>query len=74
MKSKTILAIFAMLVMSICSLTSYAQDESKSTQGYVVWEDVVYPSKISAYEKATKIQMKVYALHYNDQIKQIQLP
>lgn len=61
MKSRTVLAIFTLLVMSFCSFTSYAQDDSERYQGFVVWEDIVYPSEVEAYEKATKMQMELYA-------------
>ena len=58
MKCKTMLAIFTFLVMSICS---FAQYDSDRYQGFIVWEDVVYPSEIEAYEKAIKMQMELYA-------------
>ena len=61
MKSRTAFTVFTLIVMSICSVTSYAQDDPERYQGFVVWEDVVYPSEVEAYESAVKMQMELYA-------------
>ncbi|MCK4747584.1 MAG: hypothetical protein KAT15_11130, partial [Bacteroidales bacterium] len=61
MKYNTACTVFTLLLMSICSLPSPAQEKSEGYKGYIVWEDVVYPSKYEAYEKATKMQIELFA-------------
>jgi len=61
MKSGTRFAIFTILVMFVFYLTSFAQDDPERYQGYIVWEDAVFPSEVGNYEKATKLQMELFA-------------
>jgi hypothetical protein len=63
MNHKSVITLFALMATGLGSLMSYAQDEPKKNQGYIVWEDHVVPHKISSYEEATKLQMANYAEH-----------
>lgn len=63
MKHESLVVLFTMLVIGLSSLMSYAQDEPKKYQGVIVWEDQVFPSKASAYEKAVKMQLENIAEH-----------
>lgn len=61
MKIRTPLGILSILVMSLNSFISYSQDNPERYQGFIVWEDIVLPSEVEAYEKATQMQMELYA-------------
>ena len=60
MKSTSLIAVFTLVVMCLSSMTSVAQDEGQRYQGFVVWEDPVYPYKTEAYLEATKMQMDLF--------------
>ena len=53
--------MFTLLMASLLLLDASAQDPSRAYQGYLIWEDVVYPSKVTAYEKMTRQQVLLYA-------------
>jgi len=61
MKIRISLAILFILVMSFSSFISYAQNNPDRYQGFIIWEDIVHPSEVEAYEKATQMQMVLYA-------------
>lgn len=56
--TRWILAAGLLLISTICS---YAQSDPSQYQGYVIWEDVVYPSEAERYEEMTRKQIAFYA-------------
>jgi hypothetical protein len=60
MKLSSIHTLIALLALLIYSSTSVAQEESDHYMGYIIWEDVVFPSGVKAYEEMTKKQMLLY--------------
>jgi hypothetical protein len=61
MKRTYFLLLWALLTSGILLPGTAAQDHSNAFQGYLIWEDVVYPSKVSAYENITRKQIMLYA-------------
>jgi len=61
MKHKLGNASLALLAWMILPGSAIAQNESGGYQGYLIWEDVVYPSEVTAYENMARQQMKLYA-------------
>jgi hypothetical protein len=60
MKSNPRSAVIALLLSIILPGIAIAQVESAGYQGYLIWEDVVYPSEAVAYENMTRKQMELY--------------
>jgi hypothetical protein len=61
MKNRILFAMLTILVMGNSFYSSSAQDKTSAFQGFIVWEDAVYPSALEAYEHATKMMMALYA-------------
>lgn len=60
MKRNTILVVLSVIALNLTSLYTFSQEDPGRYQGMIVWEDVVYPSMIEAYEEATKMQIELY--------------
>jgi hypothetical protein len=52
--------ILAAMWMSVLIIPSYAQEQSIQHQGYIIWEDIVFPSRVGPYEKMVREQMALY--------------
>lgn len=63
MKSKVSLILVAGFVASLFSLTSLAQAQEQKPQLFLVWEDIVHPSKTMGYEAAMKMWVDFNAKH-----------
>jgi hypothetical protein len=61
MKRFPVLFLTAMGAVAFFSQITSAQDGSDAYQGYLIWEDAVYPSKVAEYEKFTRQQIELYA-------------
>ena len=48
-------------LLHILTICSYTQPVASQYQGYVIWEDKVYPSEAERYEEMTRKQMALYA-------------
>lgn len=59
MKIKFAFPICTILVLTICSLSAFSQEEEKDMNGYLLWEDHVNPADFDTYEKAVKMQMEL---------------
>jgi hypothetical protein len=53
--------LIILLIFSISPLHTQGQGTSDPFNGYVIWEDRVYPSEAVSYEEMTKKQMDLYA-------------
>jgi len=51
------------VLLPLFALNVLAQDEKPDTQGLLIWEDEVPPSKAEAYEAGTKTMLKMYGEH-----------
>jgi hypothetical protein len=62
---KKLIAMSTLILLALCLFTmmSHAQDEPKKYQGYVVWEDRVFPSHAEAYETVVKKQIALIREH-----------
>jgi hypothetical protein len=63
MKGKVSIVLMVGLVVSLCALTTWAQDEEKKAQAYFVVDVLVKPSMISKYEAAVKLMVSLYSQH-----------
>jgi hypothetical protein len=61
MKRKILCLSAVLWTASLFVLNISAQDQSNPYQGYLIWEDVVYPSQVAAYEIMTRQQLSLYA-------------
>lgn len=61
MKRSTFIPVLAILILNSFIIALYAQDQSTHHQGYIIWEDVVYPSGVTSYEQMAREQMALYA-------------
>ncbi|MGW8315952.1 MAG: hypothetical protein ACWGNV_10155 [Bacteroidales bacterium] len=61
MPYKIVLPALASMIIGVSITTSFAQGQSNQRQGYIIWEDVVYPSRVTDYEQTIREQMALYA-------------
>ena len=61
MKTKTILSLVILLLVSFSTLTTLAQEEEKKNQPFVVLDDFVNPSMVMQYEETSKEFMAGFA-------------
>lgn len=53
--------LLAAWVMNMFIFPLNAQDQANHYQGYIIWEDRVFPSRVEPYEKMVREQMALYA-------------
>jgi hypothetical protein len=61
MKKRILFTVLTILLMGSSCISLSAQDKGSDFQGFVIWEDAVFPSAVEAYEHATKMMMELYA-------------
>ena len=54
MKGKILILVVVGLLVNLCALNVYAQEEESQGQLFIIHEDVVKPSMVGKYEEATK--------------------
>ena len=52
MKIKKFISLLIIIMIGSCSLFSYGQEEKPESQTFLVWDEIVKPSKVAEYEKA----------------------
>ena len=60
MKTKKFISLLIILLIGSCSFFTYGQEEKPESQIYMIWDEVVKPSKVADYEKAFKHAMDLW--------------
>ncbi len=60
MRNRTGYPILGTILMFISIIHLYSQDLSSQRQGYIIWEDAVYPSGVEAYEQVVREQIALF--------------
>ena len=65
MKTKKIISLLIIFMIGSCSLFSYGQEEKPESQTFLVWDEIVKPSKVAEYEKAFKHAIDLWKEYSN---------
>lgn len=60
MKTKKFISLLIILMIGSCSFFTYGQEEKPESQIFMVWDEIVKPSKVADYEKAFKHAMDLW--------------
>ena len=60
MKTKKFISLLIILLIGSCSFFTYGQEGKSEPQIYMIWDEIVKPSKAVEYEKAFKHAMDLW--------------